>query len=83
MISQGVFNKKQFNVEVYPLRLKLIDSRDDSEFTIRLSKKVPEMQFVQANNLIVATNIGQTRVCNVNCYMGVGDMENRELNVSA
>ncbi|KAG8658980.1 ubiquitin carboxyl-terminal hydrolase 9 isoform X2 [Manihot esculenta] len=39
MISQGVFNKKQFNVEVYPLRLKLIDSRDDSEFTIRLSKK--------------------------------------------
>ncbi|KAG5235821.1 ubiquitin carboxyl-terminal hydrolase family protein [Salix suchowensis] len=39
MISQGVFNKKQFNVEVYPLRLKLIDSRDDSESTIRISKK--------------------------------------------
>ncbi|XP_021647323.2 ubiquitin carboxyl-terminal hydrolase 10 isoform X5 [Hevea brasiliensis] len=39
MISQGVFNKKQFNVEVYPLCLKLIDSRDDIEFTIRLSKK--------------------------------------------
>ena len=40
MISQGVFNKKQFNVEVYPLHLKLIDSRDDSESTIRISKKV-------------------------------------------
>ncbi|KAF2325762.1 hypothetical protein GH714_036668 [Hevea brasiliensis] len=39
MISQGVFNKKQFNVEVYPLRLKLIDSRDAYEFTIRLSRK--------------------------------------------
>uniref|UniRef100_A0A2P2KY21 Ubiquitin carboxyl-terminal hydrolase n=1 Tax=Rhizophora mucronata TaxID=61149 RepID=A0A2P2KY21_RHIMU len=39
MILQGVFNKMQFNVEVYLLRLKLIDSRDHSEFTMRLSKK--------------------------------------------
>ncbi|CAI0408919.1 unnamed protein product [Linum tenue] len=39
VISQGVFNKKQLNVEVYPLRLKLIDSRDDSMYTIRFSKK--------------------------------------------
>ncbi|KDP25220.1 hypothetical protein JCGZ_20376 [Jatropha curcas] len=39
MISQGAFNKKQFNVEVFPLSLKVIDSRDDCEFTIRLSKK--------------------------------------------
>ncbi|KAG5255304.1 ubiquitin carboxyl-terminal hydrolase family protein [Salix suchowensis] len=39
MISQGAFNKMQFNVEVYPLRLKLIDSRDDSESTIQISKK--------------------------------------------
>ncbi|KAJ6752357.1 hypothetical protein OIU85_002758 [Salix viminalis] len=39
MISQGVCNKMQFNVEVYPLRLKLIDSRDDSESTIQISKK--------------------------------------------
>jgi len=45
MISQGVFNKKQFNVEVYPLRLKLIDSRDDSESTIRISKKVLSFSF--------------------------------------
>ncbi|KAJ6380475.1 hypothetical protein OIU76_017025, partial [Salix suchowensis] len=39
MISQGVFNKMQFNVEVYPLCLKLIDSRDDSESTTQISKK--------------------------------------------
>lgn len=39
MISQGISKKKQFNVEVYPLRLKLIDSRDNSEVIIRLSKK--------------------------------------------
>lgn len=40
MISQGVSNKKQFNVEVYPLLLKLVDSRDNSEIKLRISKKV-------------------------------------------
>ena len=45
MISQGVFNRKQFNVEVYPLCLKLIDPRDDSESTIRISKKVMSFSF--------------------------------------
>ncbi|KAJ4847032.1 hypothetical protein Tsubulata_018065 [Turnera subulata] len=39
MISQGLSTKKQFNVELYPLRLKLIDSRDNTELIIRLSKK--------------------------------------------
>ncbi|CAN1139102.1 Ubiquitin carboxyl-terminal hydrolase 9 [Linum perenne] len=39
MISQGIFDKRQLNVEVYPLRLKLIDFRDQSISTIRLSKK--------------------------------------------
>ncbi|PSR91397.1 Ubiquitin carboxyl-terminal hydrolase [Actinidia chinensis var. chinensis] len=38
LISHGVVNK-QFNVEVYPLCLKLIDSRDNSQSVIRLSKK--------------------------------------------
>ncbi|KAK9275736.1 hypothetical protein L1049_023004 [Liquidambar formosana] len=38
LISQGVRDKK-FSVEVYPLCLKLIDSRDNSQFIIRLSKK--------------------------------------------
>lgn len=39
LISQGDVNK-QFNVEVYPLCLKLIDSRDQSQTVIRFSKKV-------------------------------------------
>ncbi|CAI0441841.1 unnamed protein product [Linum tenue] len=39
VISQGVSNKKQLNVEVYPLRLKLIDFRDESTYIIKLSKK--------------------------------------------
>jgi hypothetical protein len=55
MISQGVFNKKQFNVEVYPLRLKLIDSRDDSESTIRISKKV--LSFSSCFYLSVSKNL--------------------------
>ncbi|KAL6979385.1 ubiquitinyl hydrolase 1 [Sarracenia purpurea var. burkii] len=38
LISQGDVNK-QFNVEVYPLCLNLIDSRDNSQSVIRLSKK--------------------------------------------
>ncbi|XP_022958477.1 ubiquitin carboxyl-terminal hydrolase 9-like isoform X2 [Cucurbita moschata] len=38
LISQGV-TQKNFYVEVYLLCLKLIDSRDGSESTIRLSKK--------------------------------------------
>ncbi|CAK9310834.1 unnamed protein product [Citrullus colocynthis] len=38
MISVGV-NQKNFSVEVYLLCLKLIDARDASECTIRLSKK--------------------------------------------
>lgn len=38
LISQGDINK-QFNVEVYPLCLKLLDSRDNSQSIIRLSKK--------------------------------------------
>lgn len=39
LISQGVY-VKNYCVEVYLLCLKLIDSRDESETTIRLSKKV-------------------------------------------
>lgn len=39
MISQGV-NQRNFSVEVYLLCLKLIDARDGSECTVRLSKKV-------------------------------------------
>ncbi|XP_057511113.1 LOW QUALITY PROTEIN: ubiquitin carboxyl-terminal hydrolase 9-like [Actinidia eriantha] len=38
LISQGDVNK-QFNVEVFPLCLKIIDSRDNSQSVIKLSKK--------------------------------------------
>ncbi|KAF8379919.1 hypothetical protein HHK36_027384 [Tetracentron sinense] len=38
LISQGIIHKK-FNVEVYRLTLKLIDSRDNSQSIIRISKK--------------------------------------------
>ncbi|KAK3228187.1 hypothetical protein Dsin_008049 [Dipteronia sinensis] len=37
MICEGIFSEKR--VEVYPLSLKLIDSRDDSQLTLKLSKK--------------------------------------------
>ncbi|KAK8544912.1 hypothetical protein V6N13_123220 [Hibiscus sabdariffa] len=42
MILQGVLHRK-FDVEVYPLCLKLTDSRDDSQLTIWLSRKCPAM----------------------------------------
>ncbi|KAF8412057.1 hypothetical protein HHK36_000010 [Tetracentron sinense] len=38
LISQGVLHKK-FNVEVYPLFLNLVDSRDNSQSVIRISKE--------------------------------------------
>lgn len=38
MISAG--DSKQFSVEVFPLCLYLIDSRDKSQNVVRLSKKV-------------------------------------------
>lgn len=40
LISQGI-EHKHYNVEVYPLRLKVIDSRDNSMSIVKLSKKVP------------------------------------------
>lgn len=39
LISQGDCIKR-FNVEVYPLSLKLTDSRDNTQLDMRLSKKV-------------------------------------------
>lgn len=47
LISQGAFNKK-FNVEVYPLSLKLRDSRDDSQSDLRLSKKVWKARYISS-----------------------------------
>ncbi|CAN1254804.1 Ubiquitin carboxyl-terminal hydrolase 10 [Linum perenne] len=47
VISQGVSNKCQLNVEVFPLRLVLIDSRDKSISTIRLSKKASSSELYE------------------------------------
>ncbi|XP_010908130.1 ubiquitin carboxyl-terminal hydrolase 9 [Elaeis guineensis] len=38
VISEGI-NVKEFRVEVYPLCLKLIDARDNTQRTIRISRK--------------------------------------------
>lgn len=39
MILQEGVKHQQFNVEVYPLTLNLVDSRDNSQSVVRLSKK--------------------------------------------
>ncbi|OMO79890.1 Peptidase C19, ubiquitin carboxyl-terminal hydrolase 2 [Corchorus capsularis] len=46
MILQGTF-KKNFDVEVYPLCLTLIDSRDESQSVIILSKKASVTELFQ------------------------------------
>jgi hypothetical protein len=44
ILQEGV-KHRQFNVEVYPLSLNLVDSRDDSQSVVRLSKKVLAFSF--------------------------------------
>ncbi|KAE8683924.1 Ubiquitin carboxyl-terminal hydrolase 9 [Hibiscus syriacus] len=46
MILQGVLHRK-FDVEVYPLCLKLIDSRDESQSTIWISRKASVTELFQ------------------------------------
>ncbi|KAE8662005.1 Ubiquitin carboxyl-terminal hydrolase 10 [Hibiscus syriacus] len=46
MILQGVLHRK-FDVEVYPLCLKLIDSRDESQSTIWISRKASVTELLQ------------------------------------
>ncbi|XP_012486621.2 ubiquitin carboxyl-terminal hydrolase 9 [Gossypium raimondii] len=46
MILQGVYHRT-FDVEVYPLRLKLIDSRDESQSVIWLSRKASLSELFQ------------------------------------
>ncbi|XP_022722128.1 ubiquitin carboxyl-terminal hydrolase 9-like isoform X2 [Durio zibethinus] len=46
MILQGFYHRK-YNVEVYPLCLKLIDSRDDSQSIIWLSRKASVTELFQ------------------------------------
>lgn len=40
ILSEGYYSKN-FSIEVYPLCLCLVDARDNSERTIRISRKVP------------------------------------------
>lgn len=53
MISVGE-QHKQFSVEVFPVHLRLIDSRDQTEAVIRLSKKVPSFALILIHSLMLA-----------------------------
>lgn len=60
LISQGVHAKK-FSVEVYPLCLNLIDSRDNKQSIIRLSKKASISELYE--KVCMLTGIEQEKVC--------------------
>ncbi|KAG4919683.1 hypothetical protein JHK85_057964 [Glycine max] len=63
LISQG-HEHKQYNVEVYPLSLKVTDARDKRQSIVKLSRKVP-IDFV-ADSFVLAT-IGELHelVCKI------------------
>ncbi|KAG4997667.1 hypothetical protein JHK85_029106 [Glycine max] len=63
LISQGL-ELKQYNVEVYPLSLKVTDARDNSQSIVKLSRKVL-IDFV-ADSFVLAT-IGELHelVCKI------------------
>lgn len=61
LISQGDVNK-QFNVEVYPLCLKLIDSRDQSQTVIRFSKKASLHDLYERVCTIKGIETGKARI---------------------
>lgn len=54
MISVGE-QHKQFSVEVFPVHLRLIDSRDWSEAVIRISKKVLSFELIMILLLMLFT----------------------------
>ncbi|XP_065858457.1 ubiquitin carboxyl-terminal hydrolase 9-like [Euphorbia lathyris] len=60
MIAQGVSDKKQFSVEVYPLHLKLIDSRDNNELTVTISRKASVHQLYE--KVCALTGIQQEKI---------------------
>ncbi|KAL5766085.1 hypothetical protein ACOSP7_016702 [Xanthoceras sorbifolium] len=60
MICEGVFSEKR--VEVYPLSLKLIDSRDDSQLTLKLSKKASIRELYQEVCALKGTELEKTRI---------------------
>ena len=52
LISQG-HEHKQYNVEVYPLSLKVTDARDKRQSIVKLSRKVP-IDFVADSFVLVS-----------------------------
>ncbi|KAL8154631.1 ubiquitin carboxyl-terminal hydrolase 9-like [Apium graveolens] len=60
MISVGV--RQELVVEVYPLCLKLIDARDESESTIRLSKKASLHELYERACALKKTHTGKVRI---------------------
>ncbi|KAH9619673.1 hypothetical protein KSS87_007612, partial [Heliosperma pusillum] len=60
LILQGSIHKK-FNIEVYPLTLRLIDSRDNSETVIRISKKATICQLHEKVGSL--KGLPQNKVC--------------------
>lgn len=52
LISQGL-ELKQYNVEVYPLSLKVTDARDKRQSIVKLSRKVP-IDFVADSFVLVS-----------------------------
>ncbi|XP_074303699.1 ubiquitin carboxyl-terminal hydrolase 10-like isoform X2 [Silene latifolia] len=60
LILQGSIHKK-FNIEVYPLTLRLIDSRDNSETAIRISKKATLCELHE--KVVSLKGLPQNKVC--------------------
>lgn len=60
LISQGAIYKK-FNVEVYPLCLKLTDSRDNNQSIMRLSKKASVRELYE--KVCALKGLQQDKVC--------------------
>ncbi|XP_010267386.1 PREDICTED: ubiquitin carboxyl-terminal hydrolase 9-like isoform X2 [Nelumbo nucifera] len=61
LISQGVVHNKNFIVEVYPLCLNLIDSRDNKQSVIQISKKASLCELY--NRVCTIHKLDQEKVC--------------------
>ncbi|OVA20111.1 Ubiquitin carboxyl-terminal hydrolases family 2 [Macleaya cordata] len=61
LISQGVVHKN-FSVEVYPLTLQLIDSRDDKNFVIRISKKASIRELYNRVCTLLELDLGKVNI---------------------
>ncbi|KAJ7952218.1 Ubiquitin carboxyl-terminal hydrolase [Quillaja saponaria] len=60
LISQGLQQKK-YNVEVYPLCLKVIDSRDNSQSVIKFSRKATIRELYE--KVCIVSGVEQEKAC--------------------